>query len=41
MRLPALLVALLAGAFVLRRRTAASRAEEQLWAEAGVSPDLR
>ena len=40
MRLPALVVVLLAGALVLRRR-AASRAEEQLWAEAGVDPDLR
>ncbi len=40
MRLPALVVVLLAGALVLRRR-AAVRAEEQLWAEAGVSLDLR
>ena len=37
----ALLLAL-AGAVVLaRRRAAAARAERELWAEAGVEPDLR
>ena len=41
MRRPALLAALLGLVVVLRRRSAATRAERELWAEAGVAPDLR
>ena len=42
MRRPALLVALLAGlAVVLKRRSAAGRADKDLWTEATAAPDLR
>ncbi len=41
MRRPVFLVALLAALLVLRRRATASRAERDLWTEAGVAPDLR
>ena len=41
MRRPAVLAALMAAAVLLRRRAAARRAERELWAEAGGTPDLR
>ena len=42
MRRSALLLALAAlAALGLRRRSAAQQAERDLWAEAGVAPDLR
>jgi hypothetical protein len=41
-RRPAFLVALLgAGAFLLRRRSRAGRADKDLWTEATAAPDLR
>jgi hypothetical protein len=41
-RRPALLLALLGlGAVLLRRRSAAARAEQELWHEATTAPDLR
>jgi len=40
-RRPALLAALLAALLVVRRRAASARTERDLWAEAGVEPDLR
>ena len=41
MRRPALLAVLLGALVLVRRRSAAARAERELWAEAGVAPDLR
>ena len=42
MRRPAVLLALLAAAtLLLRRQSQARQAERDLWAEAGVAPDLR
>jgi hypothetical protein len=40
-RRPALLVVLLGLVVLTRRKAAATRAERELWAEAGVAPDLR
>ena len=40
-RRSSLLVALLTLVWVVRRRGAAARAEQSLWNEAGVAPDLR
>lgn len=42
MRRPAFLALLLgAGAFLLRRKARAGRAEKDLWTEATAAPDLR
>jgi hypothetical protein len=40
-RRPALLAAVVGAVVLWRRRAAAARAERDLWAEAGVAPDLR